>query len=160
MTRRLNVADFTQIKFSQSTKNIGIVSAIPNALEFGHPCCANHVCRVRSGFRLLANVTVVVTIVGEVVWGFLHWDVTGCAATIFNVERAIDVLRMWSNRFGHRFIGLAAERRRSPALSALARSVRCSGLLGLDFVFKGQLLLVDVRQKTTSIPRDIVPREH
>jgi hypothetical protein len=78
-------------------------------MEFSHPCCANHDSRVRSGLRLAANVTVVVTIVGEVIWGFLHWDVARCAAAVFDVERAIDVLRMLSNRFGHRFIGLAAE---------------------------------------------------
>ena len=49
-----------------------------------------------------------VCIVGKMVWGFLHWYVASSAAAVFDVERALDVLRMLSNRVGHLVITVAA----------------------------------------------------
>ncbi len=104
--RRFDIAYLAQVEFCESAENIRIISAIPDALEFGHPCRADHIGRLSVRLRLTTDVAVVVGIVGKVIWSFLHWDVAGSAASVFDVERTGYVLRVRSNWVSHRAIDL------------------------------------------------------
>lgn len=104
---RSSIAYYPQIEFCKPAKNIRIISAISNALKFGHPCGADHIGRFSLRLRLTTYKAVVVGIVGKVARSFLHRDITRRATSVFDIEWAKYVFWVRSNFVGHRPVDFA-----------------------------------------------------